>query len=268
MIDLKQVKLVVTDMDGTLLNSSHEVSQRFFSLQRELGKRGIQFVAASGRQYHSIALKLAPVLEDVIVIAENGGLVRHQQQELLATPLDRDVRDRVLTALQVIPGAHCVLCGKDKAYLLSPSEAFRNQLSEYYAEFQYLDNLKGFPGEIMKIAVYHFESAEKHIYPAVKSFKDLLKVKVSGINWVDISDPMAHKGHALELIQQQWGIPPEQTLAFGDYNNDLEMLERARFSFAMANAHPNVIKKASYKTLSNEEQGVEHILQQLLDQLG
>ena len=46
------------------------------------------------------------------------------------------------------------------------------------------------------------------------------------------------------------------------------MLERARFSFAMANAHPNVIKKASYKTLSNEEQGVEHILQQLLDQLG
>ncbi len=124
-----------------------------------------------------------------------------------------------------------------------------------------------FPGEIMKIAVYHFESAEKYVYPTVAPYEDRLKVKVSGAHWVDLSDQKAHKGHALELLQSRLGISPKATLVFGDYNNDLEMLARADFSFAMANAHPNVHEAARYKTLSNDQQGVEHVLEQLLNQL-
>ncbi|MCO5723871.1 Cof-type HAD-IIB family hydrolase [Robiginitalea marina] len=267
-MDLKGIKLVVTDMDGTLLNARHQVSGRFFELQRELSLRGIRFAAASGRQYQSIACKLQPILDEVIIIAENGGLVRHRDRELLSTPLGREVRDRVLETLALVPGAHPILCGKDRAYLLPPSEAFRAQLEEYYTEFEFLERLVGFEGEIMKVAVYHFESAESFLYPAVKPFEGQLKVKVSGAHWVDLSDPLAHKGHALELVQQYLGITPGQTLAFGDYNNDLEMLERAEFSFAMANAHPNVLQKARYRTASNEEQGVEQVLERLLGQLG
>ena len=157
-----------------------------------------------------------------------------------------------------------MLCGKDRAYLRPPTPAFMAQLQEYYTDFEFIDPLRGFEREIMKIAVYHFESSEAHIYPAVKPFEDRLKVKVSGAHWVDISDPKAHKGHALELLQDRLGIPPRATLAFGDYNNDLEMLERAAFSYAMANAHPNVLRKARFRTLSNDEGGVEHVLEQLL----
>ena len=81
---------------------------------------------------------------------------------------------------------------------------------------------------------------------------------------MDLSDPKAHKGYALELLQEHLGIPPEATLAFGDYNNDLEMLDRAGFSYAMANAHPNVLQKARFQTRSNDEGGVEYVLEQLL----
>lgn len=267
-MDLKGIKLVVTDMDGTLLNARHQVSGRFFELQRELSQRGIQFAAASGRQYQSIAQKLHPILHEVFIIAENGGLVRHRDRELLSTPLGREVRDQVLDTLARVPGAHPILCGKDRAYLLPPSEAFRAQLEEYYTEFEFLDRLPGFEGEVMKVAVYHFDSAETFLYPALERFEGQLKVKVSGAHWVDLSDPLAHKGHALELVQGHLGITPGQTLAFGDYNNDLEMLERAEFSFAMANAHPNVLLKARYRTASNEERGVEQVLERLLEQLG
>ena len=263
-MELKDVKLVVTDMDGTLLDSRHRVSDRFFKLQQALSKRGVRFAAASGRQYQSIATKLTPILGEVFIIAENGGLLRHNEKELLSTPLDPYLRDEVLQTLSGVQGAHSILCGKDRAYLLPPTPEFREKLAEYYTEFEYLERLEGFPGEVMKIAVYHFKSSEKHIYPEVKRFEDRLKVKVSGAHWVDLSDAKAHKGHALELLQEHLGIPPEATLAFGDYNNDLEMLERAAFSFAMANAHPRVLEKARYKTLSNEEQGVEHVLEQLL----
>lgn len=266
-MDLRQVKLVVTDMDGTLLNSRHQVSDRFFALQRELSQRGVRFAAASGRQYRSMAVKLTPILNEVYIIAENGGLLRHREREMLSTPLRPELRNEVLQVLEAIPGIHTVLCGKDKAYLLPPAPGFREKLREYYTDFEYLDRLAGFPGEIMKIAVYHSESSEAHIYPVVQPYEDRLKVKVSGAHWVDISDPLANKGHALELLQETLGISPAATLAFGDYNNDLEMLQRAAFSFAMANAHPTVLRAARYRTFSNDESGVEHVLQQLLDQL-
>jgi len=266
-MNLANIRLVVTDMDGTLLDSNHQVSTRFFDLQRELSRRGIRFAAASGRQYQSIAVKLSPILDDLFIIAENGGLLRHQGREMLSTPLEPSLRDEILNALEDLKDTHAVLCGKDRAYLLPPSHAFRKQLGEYYTEFEYLERLQGFPGEIMKIAVYHFESAEKFIYPAVRSYEDRLKVKVSGVHWVDLSDRKAHKGHALQLLQHELEVSPEETLVFGDYNNDLEMLARAEFSFAMANAHPNVLHAARYQTLSNDEQGVENILEQLLQQL-
>ena len=266
-MDLTPVKLIVTDMDGTLLNSRHQVSSRFFGLFEALSEHGIQFAAASGRQYESIAVKLTPVLDQLVVIAENGGLVRHQGRELLSTPLDPGLRDQVLERLENIPGTHVVLCGKDTAYLKPPTPEFERRLKEYYGAFEYMDRLRGFPGEIMKIAVYHFESSEQYIFPEVQGFETDLKVKVSGAHWVDISDPLAHKGHALEHVQKKLGILPQATMVFGDYNNDLEMLTQAEFSFAMANAHPNVLKTARYQTGSNDQEGVESVLTRLLEQL-
>ncbi|WP_445384621.1 HAD family hydrolase [Robiginitalea sp. IMCC44478] len=266
-MDLKDIRLVVTDMDGTLLNSRHEVSDRFFELQAALQQKGVRFVAASGRQYRSIADKLDRIQEQLIFIAENGGLVRYRGEEWLSTPLDKSLRQEVLEVLSGVEGAHSVLCGKQQAYLEDPGQAFLKHLEEYYSDYEIIDNLQGFEGEIMKIAVYHFENSEACIYPAVQPFEDRLKVKVSGRHWVDLSDRKAHKGYALQLVQERLGIGPEQTMAFGDYNNDLEMLGRAAFSFAMENAHPNVKRVARFSTASNEQGGVEQVLENLLGQL-
>ncbi|HAI42908.1 MAG TPA: Cof-type HAD-IIB family hydrolase, partial [Maribacter sp.] len=60
-MDLSKIKMVVSDMDGTLLNSNHQVSEQFFELFKELQSRDITFVAASGRPYNSIIDKLAPI---------------------------------------------------------------------------------------------------------------------------------------------------------------------------------------------------------------
>jgi len=263
-MNLSAIKMVVTDMDGTLLNSRHEVSQHFFELYEELKKRGILFVAASGRQYNSIADKLSQIQSEIIIIAENGGLVIHNDQELISTPLDSVSKDVILEILGQIDGAFPVLCGKHNAYILGDSPKFINTLKEYYTKYEILDDLQKFDSEVIKIAVYHYGGSEKYIYPAVKHLEGKLKVKVSGENWVDLSHINAHKGFALKQIQEQHGIGPDETLVFGDYNNDLEMLALAKYSFAMANSHPNVLKAANYKTLSNDDFGVEHILKKLI----
>lgn len=251
-------------MDGTLLNSDHEVSDRFLKIFRKLKERDILFVAASGRQYQSIVDKLASIKNDIVVIAENGGVAMQNGMELVSTPLPQIAKNKVLDILRDVENIQPVLCGKHGAYILNNSPKFEEKLQEYYSKYTVLEDLKAFEGEIVKIAVYHFESSEEYIYPAVKHLEGDLQVKISGQNWVDVSSPDANKGYALQKVQELHGITPEETMVFGDYNNDLEMLALSDFSFAMENAHPNVKKVAKYRTSSNDDFGVERVLEQLL----
>src|SRR5690606_15505594 len=187
-MDLSKVRMVVTDMDGTLLNSDHEVSSKFFAQFQELKKQDIKFVAASGRQYFSIIEKLDAIKEDIIVVAENGAYVREQEKEILATPLNNSTIKEVLELPKGLEGVHIVLCGKMNAYINGESEVFQQKLREYYSEYTVLDDLAAFDGEILKIALFHFQNSEKHIYPIVKHLESKLKVKVSGENWLDLSE--------------------------------------------------------------------------------
>jgi Cof subfamily protein (haloacid dehalogenase superfamily) len=259
--------MVVSDMDGTLLNANHEVSDLFFDLYQHLKTKHIQFVAASGRQYNSIVEKLGPIKDDIIVIAENGGFVMQKEQEIMITPLEKEAKVKVLELLEVQQDIHPVLCGKHMAHISSRSSAFKDKLEEYYSSYHVMDDLMDHTGEIIKVALYHFESSEKYIYPLVKSMEATCKVKISGEHWVDISSPNAHKGYALQHIMNQHYIGADEVMVFGDYNNDLEMLALSNYSVAMENAHPNVKAAANYITSSNNNFGVERILKQLLSQL-
>ena len=198
-------------------------------------------------------------------MAENGAFVKRQEQELLATPLNYTTIKNTIELLKNVEGIHPVLCGKNNAYINGNSDDFVNKLREYYSEFSILNDIASYDGEVLKIAIYHFESSEKYIYPLVNHLESELKVKVSGENWLDISHMNANKGYALQHIQEKFGISRQETMVFGDYNNDLEMLAMADFSFAMANAHPNVTAAANFKTKSNDEYGVETVLEQLLN---
>ena len=117
---------------------------------------------------------------------------------------------------------------------------------------------------ILKIAVYHSSSSEAFIYPAIKHLKEDYLLKVSGQNWLDISDHKANKGNALREVQKLLNISKEETMVFGDYLNDIEMLQEATFSFAMENAHKDLTKVANYATKSNNNFGIERILEKLV----
>jgi hypothetical protein len=260
---LKDVKLVVTDMDGTLLNNDHEVSQQFFDQFWALKEKGITLVAASGRQHNSIVEKLAPIATDLTVIAENGAMTTHRGKTV-CTPFPSSHLEETLELLSKQINMYPVLCTNGAAFIARRQEKFEPILREYYSHFNVIDKLEGFKEEVLKIAIYHFDSSEKYIYPAVLPLEANIQIKVSAPNWVDLSHPNANKGYALNKLQKSLGIRPQQTMVFGDYNNDLEMMAEAHFSFAMENAHPNVLKAANYKTASNADGGVEKVLKELL----
>lgn len=265
-MDLSLVKLVVSDMDGTLLNEENEVSSRFFKQFKELKKQNIHFVAASGRQYQSIIDKLEPIYTDISIIGENGGIMQYQNQTTVLLQLSKDDVLSCVHRLRKIDDCFIVLCGRKAAYVETGNEKFLTRLRNYYATIEQVEDLTGVADDqFLKIAVFHFESSEDFVFPLLKTLKEDYQVIVSGKHWLDISHIKANKAYALRILQENLGISEKETLVFGDYNNDLEMLALGEFSFAMANAHPNVKSKARYTTKSNSEEGVEHVLDQLLE---
>ena len=265
-MNLSKVKLVVSDMDGTLLNSKGEVSDIFFELFEKLQQQNIHFCAASGRQHNSIVDKLAAIRDDIYVIAENGGVAKKGKEVLLSNFIKPDKVLKLIPILREIKGANMVLCCDGSAFIESKDERFISLFQEYYHSFQQVDDLieiaKTTP--VFKIAIYHFDSSEEFIYPVVKNLNDEVLLKVSGKNWLDISDEKANKGNALREVQHLLNVTKKETLVFGDYHNDIEMMQEAEFSFAMKNAHKDIKEIANYATESNDNFGVERVLEQLL----
>jgi hypothetical protein len=265
-MELAQVKLVVSDMDGTLLNEKGKVSDRFFKLYEQLLALDVHFIAASGRQYYSIIDKLESIKDGITVIAENGGLSQRKDEVLLTMVLNKDTVKILIEKIRGLDDAHIVLCGKKQAYVESDNTEFLTIFPEYYVKYAQVDDLLEViaDDEFFKIAVYSFKGSENSTYPAFKKDEKRIKVKVSAENWLDLSGNDTNKGKALKHVQQLLGITKEETLVLGDYNNDLEMMEQAHFSYAMENAHPNVTKAARYSTKSNTEEGVEEVLEELI----
>ena len=251
-------------MDGTLLNSNHEVSDRFFELFQKLNERGIQFVAASGRQYHSMLSKLRPIKDDIIFIAENGAIVREKEKEISSTPLNSNLVNQLINKIQAIGDAGVMLCGKSTSFFDGSSSLFLEELVEYYSNYEVVDSFHKVNEEIVKIAVYHGISSEKYLYPEIQNLTDEVLVKVSGQHWLDINHAHAHKGNALKKVMEALNVSSNEVIVFGDYFNDLEMLDLVDYSFAMANAHPKVKEIAKFSTDSNNAFGVEKVLEKLL----
>lgn len=259
------IRLIAVDMDGTLLDGDGRVPDALWPLLAELDRRGIAFAPASGRQYATLRREFGTHGDDMVFIAENGTFVVRHDVELSSEPIAPDVVREVVDTVRALPhDVGIVLCGTRRAYIERTDEAFRAEADRYYAELAEVADLHEVTGEIVKVAVFDFADAERSIRPALDGLADTHQVVVSGEHWVDIMNPGVNKGRALQRLQRTLGITPAQTMVFGDYLNDLELMDAAEYSFAMANAHPDVAARARYRAPANTEHGVIRVLERLL----
>jgi len=263
---LSKIKLVAADMDGTLLNSRHELSPDFWPIFDEMKSRGILFAAASGRQFYNLLNRFETIKDDVIFIAENGSYVMYKGEEVLVQAMGQDITREQIWEARIIPNAYTILCGKKSAYVENENPEFIENVKMYYDRYEVVDDLlKVEDDQFLKIAICDLAGAEGNSYTFFQQKKDQLQVKVSGSIWLDLSHKLANKGRAIEVLQKKYGIAITETMVFGDYLNDLEMMQQAEFSYAMANALPEIKNAARFLTKSNEENGVTVVLQKMLN---
>ncbi|WP_421735125.1 Cof-type HAD-IIB family hydrolase [Cellulomonas sp.] len=254
------IRLIAVDLDGSLLDDEKQIHDDFWPLLDQLDHRGIRLSPASGRQYATLRRQFGR--DELVYIAENGAYVVQHDEEISSDGLDlataREAVKVVRAAGHLDLGV--VLCGKRSAYVERSDHAFLQHAEPYYAKLERVGDLTAVDDEVLKVAVYDFGSAASGAGALLAPFDPL----VSGEHWVDVMSPTADKGHALRAVQAALGVTAEQTMVFGDYFNDIGMLDAAYWSFAMDNAHPDVRAHARFVAPANTANGVVRTIASVL----
>lgn len=261
---MAKIKFVATDMDGTLLNSKKEIHEEFYEVFREMREKDIIFAAASGRQYYSLLETFDNIKDDMMFIAENGTFVVYKGKEIVTNSLDRDLAMELINIGRKIDESYVVLCGKNSAYIESDDDRLVNEVSKYYKRYKIVDDITTINDEILKVTICDFRGSEENSNNYFVEYRDKAQVTVSGDIWLDITAKNINKGVAIREIQELLGINYEETVVFGDYLNDLEMMESGYYSYAMENAHDDLKKVARFIAKSNDENGVVEAIKELI----
>ena len=256
---MKNIQLIAADLDGTLLSSQRTFSPDLFPLIAKLRERGVRFAPASGRQYYNLREMFAPMADELMYISENGAMVCDGDEIVSFDAMPVEVVCHAIETARRLPGVHAILACKSGAYYENDWDGvFLENMALYYARRRHTPDLLALAElePVCKIALFCSHRAETVLMPVFASFQGEAQVALSGADWVDLMSPHMNKGVAIGALCEKMGITPDQCMAFGDYLNDLELLQAVGESYAMENGHETLKVAAKYVCPSNDEDGV------------
>lgn len=275
--ELKKVKIISLDLDGTLLRSDKTISPRVRAALQSAAHKGIEIVPASGRTFSGMPdyVKTLPGVH--YLITANGSAVHHINGELLysKTMPCREAAEIVKGIIDkdVILGAY--INGKGYMERSQYDLAVHRETDPFVLEYfrstrTMVDNLpqyildKGEPVQIITPTFYGIpKEIEKEITEIPSGYKDIIYVYGSPYN-IDISHKYASKGYGLIKLAEILGISPAHTASFGDSENDADALKKAGFGFVMKNGDKYAYSAADFTALSNDEDGVADVIEKLI----
>lgn len=162
-----------------------------------------------------------------------------------------------------IGGLRILVCAGRGTYHLTADAEFSAEIAKYYKNHIPCDDLLSVDDVIYKLAVCDMKGTQQHAKPAIDAiFGDRLNVQVSGPIWMDVMGAGVSKGSALRALGKHLGISADDTMAFGDFYNDADMLQYAGWSFAMENGNPDIKRMTRFLARSNNENGVLRAIRQ------
>lgn len=260
------IKVIVSDMDGTLLDDEKRLPSDFFEVLDMLIERGIVFTVASGRTYSALEhLFPEPYKDKVAYICDNGACTVLGGKPVSVTPLDGDTYRELLEACRRIGYLRVVVCAENGVYHIDRGDEFSCEVGRFYKKHCAVDDLFAVNETIYKVAVCDELGTLSHGKPALDGiFGTRLNVQASGEVWMDVMASGVSKGTALKALQERLGASRSETVVFGDYFNDVEMLRLAEHSFCMENGHEDVKKMCKHIAPDNNHGGVTECIRRFV----
>jgi Cof subfamily protein (haloacid dehalogenase superfamily) len=259
------IKLIVADLDGTLLDDNHQLPSDFWEVEKRLAQKNILFAIATGRQFYNVIQLFDKIKERTLFLAENGTYGFYKGNEIFVNPLPKNDAIRFIEIGRKIPSSNVIFCGKNSAYVESDNLKFLTEVRKYYEKLEIVSDLTKVDDEVLKITICDFDDVPTNSYSYFKAFENEFKVAISGAIWLDVTNFTANKGVAISKIQKEFNISVAETMVFGDFLNDYEMMQTAKCSYAMQNAHPKIVKIANFKTtFDNNNNGVTQTIKQII----
>jgi Cof subfamily protein (haloacid dehalogenase superfamily) len=252
------IRLLLADVDGTLVTQDKVLTDRAIDAVRRLGKAGILFAITSGRPPRGMSMLIEPLDIRTPVAAFNGGLLVNRDMSV--------IEQRVLPEEIVRPTADLmgsfgldvwVYRGPDW-YVPDPqgSHVARESATVQF-EPKVMAGLDGLTTDVAKLVGVSddLDAVARASSAAHDRFGDHVAAARSQPYYLDVTHPDANKGAVARYLSQRYEIPPEAIATIGDMPNDVLMFAHSGLSIAMGNASPEVQRAARRVTSSNAEEG-------------
>ena len=270
------IKLIATDMDGTLLDPKGQVDlPRLEKLLDQLEERGIRFVIATGNEIHRVKQLLGHLTERIVLIVANGARIFEGNQLLQAQTWDDDMVNR---ALEFFKDREC----QDQFVVTSMNGGFVKEgtvftqlenfmtpemIELFYQRMNFVEELESHLfGGVLKMSLVVGEERSDSVLEEINHlFNGHVQAVSSGYGCIDILQSGIHKAWGLQELLKRWDIKAEEIMAFGDSENDVEMLQLAGIAYAMENADDKAKAVATDFAPSNSQAGVYQVLEDWLE---
>lgn len=288
------IKVIASDMDGTLLNNNHAFSEKTVQSIKKACENGFRFMVVTGRNYVSAmeALSNTDLVCDYIL--SSGAEIRNPKKEVqMSIALSFDECEYLYNKLKKY-SIGVMFCSEEKNYVIGTFEEADNGILDYIKYFHDTKDKE----ELRKTKLYKimwaktkelpdYETLRKNNVPITKMFlvsddvdmlakikKELeenenIAVSSSFINNLEVTHIKAQKGPILKQYIESLGYTMDEVMVLGDSLNDYSMMEMEfGATIAMANADEEIKKVAKYMTKSNEEDGVAYVIDEMMRRYG
>ncbi|PRR79318.1 Cof-type HAD-IIB family hydrolase [Clostridium vincentii] len=284
------IKIIASDMDGTLLNSKHEIHEENIKAIKIAQRLGVQTVISTGREYETVAPLLKEAGLRCQCVLMNGAEYRDEDGNILERiNIEKSKATQITDMVQAVGmrseifTSHGIYTTNTKeealkgiAHMVQHFEKFPSfkdalevaKVHPHFKILKYIENIEEFlcsEIEIRKILAFY--SDEDIISNMKKKVNGLggLAVSSSFKDNIEITDKLAQKGLTLAKVADKMGISRNEVIVIGDSFNDYSMFEEFKESFAMGNAIPEIKEIAKYVTDTNDEAGVAKAIYKALN---
>jgi Cof subfamily protein (haloacid dehalogenase superfamily) len=268
--NLEKFRMIALDMDGTLLNTDHQLTERTVTAVRNVEKAGLTVLLATGRMPSAVKNHLKKLGTSDLVVSHNGALVKGVRSG--STYYHKTISHAaIVKLLEVLEGKKLVVHFNfdDTVYLSQ-----KNPYSEEYARdleisLNYVHSLERLEGEPTTVVLMGTKNELVFLLKNLsceldRCFSSVMVHWMNDVWRLQLRPPGISKGQAVLQIAEQLGIDPEEIISFGDNLNDIEMLASTGCGVAVGNAVYEAKQVADFITLPNSEDGVAFFFEAFL----